>query len=527
MIKCIFIILALIYSAQAVAWNEGIRGELRWGETMFLENYSLKLADFSIEDSHSFKVLVELQADNLTIARRALQAGEWFDLNDSIKVTAEQIVKGDIEDDPFAIIRLQLPAAADISLILKGDRETYQGGDEMRVQLQIENRGIVDAENLRIIVDSTPPFVNERYSISIVEAGRVWDKKKETHDIDNFKINIKAPYFPHPTDLRIEAHALYSDPQGKAYESWGGAAFHIRGPIQLHKRVEETQEFQESYYVINSLRNSGNRTLDLELSDSTGSGFRADCPLSWKFTLTPGEAKTISYLIEAQQPGLGQMLPNAEVGYLWGENRYIVRSEKPVVDIFGPSIEAERKVSPTKLHPGDVAAVSIQLTNTGNKQAAITLQESVPNGTELVSGSVNQSVILPPNGTYSNDYQLRCMEKGTVIIPCQELNYRDARGNEYHTSMKALEIDVQEKKTDNRMKRNSTDAALNGTGRMDSQNMTGQASVQTEKADVQKENAGEKTGDANEGIKDGGDDYLPALLITIIVLMSAAISRYL
>jgi hypothetical protein len=496
MLKCLFILLALTSAAQAVVWNEGISGELHWGETLFLENYTLKLADFSIEESHTSKALVELQADNLTIASRALQIGEWFSLNDSIKVTVEQIVKGDIQEDPYAEIRLQLPAAADISLILTGDREIYQGGDEMRIQLQIANIGIVDAENLRIKLDSIPAFVNNRYSISIVEAGRVWDKKKNTREIDNLKINIKAPYFPKPTDLKLRALAQYSDPQGKAYESWGGTDFHISGPIQLHKRVEETQEFQKSYYVINSLRNSGNRTLTLDLSDSTGSGFQADSSLSWKLNLSPGEAKTISYLIDARQPGLGQILPNAKACYSWDKQSYTVRSESPVVDVFGPLIEAERSVSPTKLQPGEVAMVSIQLTNTGNKEAAISLQETVPGGTKLISGCFNESLLLPPNETYSIDYQLRCINQGIVRLPPTKVSYRDARGNEYRTSMRALEIDVRAK-----IKNNLTDA------------------VQTEKAGVE-------TNDADVETEEKSEKYLSALLITIVLLLSAAFSRY-
>jgi hypothetical protein len=501
---CLFILLALISAAQAVVWNEGISGELHWGETLFLENYTLKLADFSIEESHTSKVLVELQADNLTIASRALQVGEWFSLNDSLKITVEQIVKGDIQDDPFAEIRLQLPAAADISLILTGDREIYQGGDEMRIQLQVANIGIVDAENLRIRLDSIPPFVNKRYSISMVEAGRVWDKKKNTYEIDNLKINIKAPCFPEPIDLKLRAHAQYTDPQKKPYESWGGTDFHISGPIQLHKRVEETQEFQKSYYVINSLRNSGNRTLTVDLSDSTGSGFQADSSLSWKLNLSPGESKTISYLVKAKLPGLSQILPDAEACYTWDDRIYTVRSERPVIDAFGPLIEVKRSVSPTKLQPGDVATVSIQLTNTGNKEAAITLQNPVPGKTMLISGCVNESLMLPPNETYSKDYQLRCIEPGTISLPQGEISYRDVRGNEFCTSMNALEIDVQR----------------------DAQNETGNDDTQTKKAGVETDYTDVKTDDADAKTQDNSEKYLSALLITIVLLLSAAFSRY-
>lgn len=525
------LLLALICSSQAVVWNEGMSGELHWGDTMSLDSYSLLLDEFSIEEGHASKVLVQLQAENHNVVRRALQAGEWFDWNESVKVSVEKIVVGDIQDDPFAVIRLQLPAAADLSLILTGDRETYGGGDEMRVQLQIENKGIVDAENLRIELTSIPPFVEKRYSISALAAGKKWDKKKDTQDIDNIKINIKAPYFSRPTDLVLQARAQYTDPDGNAYESWGGSTFHIIGPILLHKSVEETQKFQERYYVINSLRNAGNRTVALDLSDSTGSGFRAEGPLNWKFSLNPGEAKTINYLIDAQQPGLGQVLPSAAVSYLWDENSYTIRSEEPVVDVFGPSIEAERSISPKELQLGETATVSIQLTNLGNKEASVTLSDAVPNETELVSGSVNASLFLPPNETCSKEYRLRCVKEGTICIPPEEICYRDARGNQYHTSMQALEIEVQEKERSNLNKSNlvqsnSTDAALNGTGKGSAQDESEKSGAQTEKDDAQMKKSGQEIGDESEA-EGSGKEYLPALLITIILLLYAAIRRYL
>jgi len=502
MLKYLLILLATASTAQAVVWNEGVSGELHWGEALLLDNYTTKLADFSIENSGTAKVLVDLQKDNLTIASRALQAGEWFSLNDSIKVTMQQIVRGDIQDDPSAKIRMQLPAASEISLILIGVRDIFQGGDEMRMQLKIENKGIVDAENLRITLDSIPPLVNARYSIPAVEAGRVWDKKKNTREIDNTKINLKAPYFPEPNDLEIRAHAEYSDPDGMAYESWGGAVFRISGPLQLHKRVEEIQDFQKSYYVINSLRNAGNRTLAITLSDSTGSGFHSNSSLNWKLNLSPGEMKTKSYRIEAKRPGKAQVLPDGEARYSWDNRSYTVHSERPVVDVFGPLIEVERSVSPTKVELGKVVTVLMELANTGNKNAVISLQELVPEGTELVSESVNESLMLSPNETYSKEYLLRCTNPGIISLPSTEISYRDVRGNEYHTSARALEIEVQaEKET------NQTAPALNETGKVDALNGMGKAYVEAE-AEAKSE------------------EYILFLFLLIVLLLSTAFSRY-
>jgi hypothetical protein len=503
MLKYLLMFLAIASTTQAVVWNEGISGELHWGKALLLDNYTTKLADFSIENSETSKVLVDLQKDNLTIASRALQAGEWFSLNDSIKVTIEQIVRGDIQDDPSAKIRMQLPASAEISLILTGERDIFQGGDEMRMQLQIENKGLVSGENLKITLDSIPPLVNTRYSIPVVEAGRVWDNKKNTREIDNIKINLKVPYFLEPTDLKLRAHTEYTDPQGKAYESWGGAVFRISGPLQLHKRVEEIQDFQKSYYVINSLRNSGNRTLAITLSDSTGLGFHTNSSLGWKIGLSPGELRTESYRIEAKSPGVGQVLPDAEARYNWDDRSYTVRSERPVVDVFGPLIVVKRSAIPTKVELGRVVTVLIELANAGNKKAVVFLQELAPEGTELISGNASGSLMLSPNETYSKEYQLLCTKPGMISLLPTKVSYRDVRGNEYHTSARALLIEVEAEKAENLS--NPTSTALNETGKVDTLNGTGKANVESEAK---------------------SEKYVYFLLILFVLLLSTAFSKY-
>ncbi len=498
--ELLFIFLAFTFAVHAVSWDEGIDGELHWEEALSLGNYTLSLADLSSENSGTSSVLVDLQKDNITIASRALQSGEWFILNDSIKVTVEEIVRGDIQDDPYAKIRMQIPASAEISLILIGEKDAFQGGDAMRMQLQVENTGIVDAENLRISLDSTPPYISARYNIPALEAGKAWDKEKRTHEIDPIEISRKAPYFPEPVDLKLRAHADYSDSLGRTYESWGGAVFRISGPLQLNKRVEETQNFQKSYYVINSLRNSGNRTLELTLSDSTGSGFHTNSSLSWKLDLLPGEARTESYRIQAKKPGVGQVLPEAEARYRWENRSYTVRSERPVVEVFGPLIEVKRSASPTSIDLGREVTVSIQLANTGNKKAEVSLQELLPEGAELISGRANGSFIISPNETYSREYQLRFIKQGTISLPSTQVSYRDVRGNEYRASTSEIEIEVEAEK-----EINMTSPALNETGKEDEFPETDQANVKTET---------------------GSEIYGSILLLLIVLILSAALSRY-
>ena len=298
MIRAFLILLLLAAStAQAVVWGQGVTGELHWKEQLTMEDYTLTLADFSLEGK--LMALVELEEGGSPIARRALRAGEWFTINDSVRVSALEIGEGAKEDEPYAIVRLQLLSAPEISVILNFDKDLYRGGEDIKMLLTVENRGAVDAEDLRIAVDCIPPLFSRRINISSLPAGSAWDDRKKTAQIDPIRIDLQAPYLPEAANLQVWVLAQYNDPEGNAYQSRGGSQARISGPLLLHKRVEETQDFSESYYVINSLFNSGNKTLSVDLVDSTGGGFWTNDTLLWRILIEPGQTKMVSYKIRA------------------------------------------------------------------------------------------------------------------------------------------------------------------------------------------------------------------------------------
>lgn len=513
-----FLVLVLITASvgQAVVWNEGIQGELNWDEALFIGNYTVALTDFSLDEAGPSKVLLDLQEHNKTIDHRAMQSGEWFIENDSIKVTVEEITRGEAEDDPSAKIRVQLPAAAELSLILSGDRDEFQGGDEMRLKLRVENKGIVDAENLKITLDSVPSCINARYRISKVSAGRAWDENKGTNEIDPIQVNLRAPYLPEPTDLSIRVRAEYADPEGIAYESFGGGIYRILGPLQFHKRAEELQDCPQNYFIVNSMRNSGNRTLDLKITDSTGSDFHTNSSLSWQLSLPPGETKIESYRIEAKKTGMGLSLPAAQASYVWQDKGYVIRSEMPVIDVFGPLIEATRSISPSKIKPGDLVKITIKFENTGNKKAAVIWDDSVPQGAEIVTGKTNGSFRLSPNETSSSEYQLRALKPGTIRFPPTQICYRDVRGDEYDTNTRAQDIRVEAEKvivnaSNNSFETDREDSIGSGTGN-EVESGTGNGFGGSSQSD--------------RGMSALGESNMLILVVLIVAFLSLAISRY-
>lgn len=442
-------LLLLIALARSVAFEEWMTADLRWGETVRVGNYSLSLLEFSSKDDPGQRVLVELQEDNSSLALRPLGPGESFSVNDSVRVTATRIVTADHVPEPYASLRVDLPAAPEISLLLTQDREVYQGGERITLELWIENQGTTEAEGLKVSLSSQPELVDASYNISALPAGGVWDEDRSTARVDPIRICLRAPHMPGPSRFNVTAKARFSDPDGRVYEAFGGTSFQVAGPLQIHKRIEDRQEFGRAYYVIDSVRNTGNRSLNITLTDETGANFQTASPLSWQIRLEPKEAKTISYRVLARRPGEGLALPQAEASYYLGDDTYRVLSESPVVDVLGPFIRAERTVSPASVAPGGEVLVSIEASNKGNRRGMVSLREPLPGGARLRGKDVNGSFMLLPGESRRVEYRLLCLEEGGLVLPPTEISYRDVWGRTFNDTISSSVIRVEEERPTN------------------------------------------------------------------------------
>jgi len=430
-------------AAGLMVWNEGTSAELEWGEMLVAGNYSLSLVDFSPEGADTLQVLLDLQRDNVTVATRSLAEGDSFSLNDTIRVTAERIVRDEESDEQYAKLRIQLPAEPELALLLSTDKEVYRGGDTIRVELGVENRGIVDAEGLQITIDSEPRLFEKRFCRSNLEAGRTWDEKRQTREADPIKFDLQAPYITLPADFQLRAFCTFEDREGREYEARGGTRLRVSGSVQLHKMIDESQDFGKGYHVMDTLWNCGNKTTEIELDDSTGSGFVTSEELHWQIGLDPGQTKTLSYEILARKPGTGQVLPPAKARFALGGMDCTLTSESPIVDVLGPFVEVTRDASRRRVSPGETLTVKLNLTNSGNRRAKVFFREAVPGGTLLVGGNNHSWALLDPGESVHGEYTLLCTHPGRLRLPAGEISYHDAGGNSYSCTEPEITIDVE------------------------------------------------------------------------------------
>ncbi len=509
----------------AVEWGDRAEGDLRWGETLQMGEYTLEPADFTPEDVTPRMVMLKLYRGEDLIATRALESGDSFSLDDEVMVVAEDIWRRDylLDDsaEPRAKVVLLVRAVPELRVRVVSDEDAYNSGDWAKIEIEIENVGMADAEEVEVDLTSDPAVVSSRYSRSILAPGEVWDEEPETEEIEPIAERFKVPSVLGPEEVFLRVHARYLDSEGGAHESWGGTSFDLFGPLKVNKRTEDSIKFGEKSFVHLSISNGGNRTLEVDVADSAGQNFRADSSLKWKMTIPPGGTEAESYTISAKRPGEGQTLPPAEAVYAIDGNVYKVTSPSPVVDVIGPLVDVRKTVSSSKVETGGEVTVNLTAENVGNRRTKASVKETIPYWALLVSGETEFSRLLLPGETASLEYTISCPEAGSFEIPPTSVCYRDEDGTACTLESSRLKITVEDEEIED-------STAVN----IDEAGSALPSSVSEEKGVEQ--NGDQRDGGGDEGggdVSEGGrnPEYgsilwtIPALILIIFV----AFDRYL
>lgn len=431
----------------AVEWGDRAEGDLRWGETLQMGEYTLEAADFTPEDVTPRMVMLRLYRDEELIATRALKSGDSFTLDDEVMVAAEDVRRRDYlldeSAEPRAKVDLLVRAVPELRVRLVSDEETYEAGDWAKLDIEIENVGMAEAEEVEVELTSDPSIVSSIYSRSILAPGEVWDEDLGTEKIDPLEVRFKVPSTPGPEEILVRAHARCLDSEGGFHESWGGTSFDLFGPLKIHKRAEDAIKFAKRSYVHLTISNGGDRTLEVEITDSAGRNFQADAALSWKMTIPPGGTQTASYTISAEKPGEGQVLPPAEAAYTIDGVVYKITSTSPVVDVIGPLVEVEKTVSSASVKTGEEVTVTLTAKNVGNRRTKASVKETVPAWASLTSGETELSRLLLPGEAAGLEYTISCPEAGSFEIPPTSVCYRDDDGTACALESSRLRITVE------------------------------------------------------------------------------------
>lgn len=508
----------------AVEWGDSSEGDLRWGETLSMGRYTLEAADFSPEDAMPRMVMLRLYRDDELIATRALESGETFSLEDEVMVVVEEVKMRDYllgeSVEPRARVTLLLRAVPELRVRVVSDEDSYEAKDWAKLEIEIENVGVAEAEEVEVGLTMKPSIVSSRYSRSSLAPGEVWDDHPATEEIDPIEERFKVPSVPGPEEVAVKVHARYLDPEGGLHDSWGATSFDLSGPLRVYKRTKDAIKFGDMGYVHLTVSNRGNRTLEVDLSDSAGRDFQADAALNWRMKIPAGGTEAASYSISAKKPGQGQVLPPAEAAYSLDGKSYRVSSASPIVDVIGPLVVVEKNASSARVEVGGRVTVTLTAKNVGNRRTKASVKETVPAWARLASGDTELSRLLLPGESASLVYTISCPEAGRFEIPPTAVCYRSDDGTACTLESSRLRITVEEAERADPTADDIEEAKLS---HQSSSSMDKVAGPDGSRETGVEEDEGD---DESEGGKAAGEGpilwALPALILTIFV----AFDRY-
>lgn len=527
MMKLLAILLLASTIGSGVEWGDRAEGELRWGEALSIGGYSLVAADFTPEEVTPRMVMLKLSRGGELIATRALGSGENFSLDDEVMVVAQEVwmrdrlVDGLVE--PRARVVLLVRAVPEIRVLVVSEEDSFEAGEVVKLKVEVENVGLVEAEDVVVEVTTDPPVFSSIYRRAGLLPGEVWDEDRKTAEVDPIKVRFTAPSMGGPQDVSVKIGARYLDGRGVAHESWGGTSFRIFGPLKLNKYADEAMKLKDESIVRLSVSNRGERPLVVDISDSAGRDFDADSPLKWKISIPPGDMESKSYAIRARKPGEGQALPPAEATYSLDGVTYRVTSRSPVVDVIGPLVVVEKKAAPTTVQKGGDLTVTLTATNVGNRRTMVSAEETVPAWGSLASGETDLSRLLLPGETAALIYTLSCPIAGRFEIPPTSVCYRDEDGTACTVESPRIRIVVEEEEEAN--PNTTTDTPVltpSSTGGSSPAEEGGAVIAKRSDGDV---DGGERR-DGQEGQASGGGSSLWALAALILIIF-IALDRYL
>ncbi|HOK57935.1 MAG TPA: hypothetical protein PK659_03660 [Methanothrix sp.] len=454
-------LVALLISAFLVmpassSWGESIQAELHPGERVEVDGYSIELSDISVVPDNP-AALLKIHS-NGSISSTVMRAGEFFVLKDAHKreelgIKLEEIRReGYLSNESRATLEIRMRSRPEISISMSPDRDVYHSGDQIRVEVFVENTGDGNAESIRLnlsehhsyVLNETLKEIGKKMRRSLLRPGEVWMER----------ICFPAPSIPERESIELVAAAEYFDADSNPYRSETVLPITVAGPVELHKRVHEIQTFGRTYYVIDTVRNTGNVRLNLSLTDNAGDAFQSEKVPEQRFDLAPGETKITSYAVKARSPGEGLVLPPARCTYSIAGSTYTVISESPVVDVFGPRIEARRYVSSGGDH--DVFKVCMDVKNTGNRYAGVRAHRIFPERVEMLDGKNDLSFALSPGSSRTFCWSIRC-PNGSCALPPVDLIYFDSENNIFRCDVPSLRLEKRSPEIPDMSRKNGTE----------------------------------------------------------------------
>jgi len=318
---------------------------------------------------------------------------------------------------PWAKVVLIKRGEPDLKVKFRVGQDVYNPTLEsnMDIQVEIENRGMADLENVNVTVElgGLP-----------LRSGRLEKTIYRLSPGEKFSLNLTAiiPRVVERKSYTLTARAEGVSDQGEVYVASAVKSIAVLPAlsVSLQKIVTDRIYLKDLLLVSLSVDNTGLLDIKrLQVRDSVPRGFElaSNTSLQWDIDISNTREWRTEYLLRPLEPHPGgYRMPAATASFTLDGKTRTITSNRPVLKIHGPKLEVSKTTDKSHTNPGGKVAVKITLKNTGDTLTRVNTTDHIPPNVTLISGSLNYSGFLDPGETQEFTYTIR-LESGATLPP--------------------------------------------------------------------------------------------------------------
>ncbi len=243
------------------------------------------------------------------------------------------------------------------------------------------------------------------------------------------------PATPQGTYMTISANASGFDYMGIKHFANASKELVITPYLSIKKSISATDAILnkskrgqlESIRMTITITNHANftsptLTLFEEIPQEFDTDTEGNTP-KWILSVEPLKTKKIAYNIIPKKQG-EYSLPSARIEWVDNAEDYVIRSNDVKLSVHAPVIIITKSTSYTE---NDVK-VSVAIENKGDLAADVTVNDAIPDGVELIKGSLSWERMLRPGGNGEYSYTIRLGRDREYTLTSAIASYVDVEG---------------------------------------------------------------------------------------------------
>lgn len=458
LVICIFSVLSITASAEAVEWVEKQDGaKLYWGDTINVEGYEIKAEDFN-EDK---MVFVSISKDGEKLKTSPLTAGLEFDYNEEIKVYAQnidpnyEIITKDEKEfktgkwNPYAQLDILVRGKPEFDIDVETEKDTYdsksKGDSRIDLTITAKNDDEAKAEDVLLIVDT------DGLEVLSGKTKYTYSEILKSESIKPVNLTLKTPTPWEDTDYNISVRITSEDIKGKKFENTGYKVIKIekKWDLIVSKNFIKERHMGQNVPVSVTVRNAGLCDInDIVLKDSLIPNMHLQKDASFEKTISLKAGETaedvFEYTLIPEKSGEFTFPQTVATFTLSnGQNQEVKSDNSEKIQIYGPNIEITKTIDKQQLNPGDKLTVNVVAKNTGNVDASVTVTDTIPSEAKLISGETSFKQVLESNGgSRTITYIMQMNKEGEIKIPSCKASFLDLDKYSGEVYSEALKVNV-------------------------------------------------------------------------------------